>query len=81
MASIETGGAVTLINVDLAVIAGEADRAVTHVPACLVLARTSVHAGVGEALVYFQLTAGPCGRKTAKTSHAPAITARQNAGL
>lgn len=62
LGSIETGGAGTLINVNLTVIAREADGAVTHVPARLVLTHTLVQAGVGETLVYFQLAAGTCGR-------------------
>lgn len=61
LASVETGGAVTFVHVQFAVVAGEADGAVADVPTRLVLARASVQTGVGETLIDVQLTAGPCG--------------------
>lgn len=56
----QAGGAVTFVNVDVAVVAGEADGAVAGVAARQVFARTPVQAGVREALVDFQLAAKPC---------------------
>lgn len=59
-ASVQTGGAVTLVDVDVAVVAREADGAVAGVAARQVFARTAIQAGAGEALVDFQLAARPC---------------------
>lgn len=59
-ASVQTGGAVAFVDVDVAVVAREAGGTVASVAARQVLARTPVQAGVGEALVDFQLAAEPC---------------------
>lgn len=58
-ASIQAGGAVAFINVDLTAIPWEANSTITGVTTCQVLTHGSIQTGVGETLVYFQLTTRP----------------------
>ena len=67
-ASIQTGGAVTFVNVNLTAVPREADSTVTGVTACHVLTHTSVQTGVGQTLVYFQLTTRSCRKEETRDS-------------
>lgn len=62
-ASVQTGRAVTVVDVDLAAIPRETNGTVTGVPPRQVVTHTLVQAGAGEALVYFQLTTRPYGEE------------------
>lgn len=59
-ASVQTGRAVTLIDVHLTAIPRESDGTVTAVATCHVFAHATVQTGVGQALVDFQLAARAC---------------------
>lgn len=54
--SIQTGGAVAFINVNLTMVSSEAMRTCADIPTLQVFTNTSILARAGSTLIYFQLT-------------------------